>query len=209
MEFLIFFHDLVIILIFILVTSLFLIYLISLKLNFFSYNFPERQRLEDFFLFIPVIFLIFIGFPRIKNLYICEEFNECDLTIKTIGHQWYWSYEFIRINISFDSILNKEIFNFRLLETFNHLILPIKSLIRVILTSEDVIHSWAIPSIGIKIDATPGRISQIITIINRPGILIGQCREICGANHSFIPITISAININNFLIYFNNNFFLF
>lgn len=171
----------------------------NLLIKYFRYKFPESQRLEDLWLIIPVIFLIFIGFPRIKNLYICEEFIECDLSVKVIGHQWYWTYEINNLNNNFDSIINKENFYFRLLETYNHLILPIKCSIRFLISSEDVIHSWTIPSLGIKIDATPGRISQIITLINRPGILVGQCREICGANHSFIPIFISANSIKNFL----------
>jgi cytochrome c oxidase subunit 2 len=118
--------------------------------------------------------------------------------LKINGHQWYWSYEISFIN--FDCIINKENFSFRLLETFNHLILPIKRIIQLLISSEDVIHSWTIPSLGIKIDATPGRISQSILFINRPGILIGQCREICGANHSFMPILISANSIKKFLI---------
>jgi len=170
------------------------------KLKNYSSVFSENQRLEDLWLIIPIILLLFIGFPRIKNLYICEEFNECDLNFKVLGHQWYWTYEFNQIEISFDSILNIENFFFRLLETFNHLILPRKCLIRILISSEDVIHSWTIPSLGVKIDATPGRISQVIIIINRPGILLGQCREICGTNHSFIPIIISCNSIKNFIL---------
>ena len=163
----------------------------------FSLLFPERQSLEDMWLLVPVVFLIFIGFPRIKNLYICEEFNGNDFDLKINGHQWYWNYEFLKNN--FDSIIIKEKENFRLLETFNHLVIPIKCLVRFLISSEDVIHSWAIPSIGIKIDAIPGRISQITILVNRPTILSGQCREICGINHSFIPIIISASSIKNFI----------
>lgn len=196
-EFLIFFNDLTIILIIILIVSFTFIFIFLKIIKRFSLVFPENQRLEDLWLSIPIVFLIFIGFPRIKNLYICEEFNERDLSLKIKGHQWYWTYELI--NLEFDSILNKEIYNFRLLETFNHLILPIKCLIRILISSEDVIHSWTIPSLGVKIDAIPGRISQIIFIINRPGLLTGQCREICGTNHSFIPIIISANSLNKFL----------
>lgn len=170
-----------------------------IKIEFFCEIFPESQRLEDFWLSIPIIFLFFIGFPRIKNLYICEEYKECDINFKVYGHQWYWSYESNFNKYYIDSIIKKEEFNFRLIETFNHLILPIKILIRLIISSEDVIHSWTVPSLGIKMDATPGRISQIIFIIIRPGILIGQCREICGSNHSFIPIIISCNSINNII----------
>lgn len=165
----------------------------------FSLNLEENQKIEDFFLIVPIVFLIFIGFPRIKNLYICEEINECDITIKIIGHQWYWRYEILNFNLKFDSILDKECSFFRLLQTFNHLIIPIKCSIRFLISSEDVIHSWTVPSLGVKIDAAPGRINQVSSLINRRGILVGQCREICGINHSFIPIFISANSINNFM----------
>lgn len=196
-EFLLYFNDLTIILILILI-FLFSIIILFLKIiKSFSLTFPESQSLEDLWLIIPVIFLIFIGFPRIKNLYICEEFNEIDLNLKVCGYQWYWRYEFI--NFKFDCIINKENISFRLIETFNHLIIPIKCIIRLLITSNDVIHSWTIPSLGIKIDAIPGRISQTVIIINRPRILSGQCREICGINHSFIPIIISANSLRNFI----------
>ena len=198
-EFLIIFHDLVIILIIILIINLIFLFLFIFNIAIFSKNFRENQKIEDFFLFIPIIFLIFIGFPSIKNLYICDELNECDLRIKVIGHQWYWSYEILNLNINFNSIINKENYNFRLLETYNHLILPIKSSIRFLISSEDVIHSWTIPSLGIKNDAIPGHINQVSTLINRCGIIVGQCSEICGINHSFIPIIISSNSIINFL----------
>jgi cytochrome c oxidase subunit 2 len=132
-------------------------------------------------------------------LYILEEFFECDITIKINGHQWYWSYEMNFFDYRFDSILKKEDFIFRLIETFNHLIVPIKCIIRFLVRSEDVIHSWTVPSIGFKIDATPGRVSQIISLINRPTLILGQCREICGRNHSFIPIFVSCNSLNNFI----------
>lgn len=196
-EFITFFNDLTIILIIMLIT-LFCFIIISLKIiNSFSILFPESQRIEDIWLIVPIIFLIFLGLPSIKNLYICEEFNEIDLNLKVKGHQWYWRYEFL--NFRFDSIISKESTKFRLIETFNHLIIPIKCIIRLLITSNDVIHSWTIPSLGIKIDAIPGRISQRVFLVNRPSILTGQCREICGTNHSFIPIVISANSINRFI----------
>lgn len=179
--------------------NLFILYYILFKIKHYCLIFPENQSLEDLWLFIPIIFLLFIGFPRIKNLYIFEEFKESDLIFKINGHQWFWSYEIININIKFDSIIKEENFSFRLIETFNQLIIPIKCIICLIITSEDVIHSWTIPSIGIKLDATPGRLSQSLIIILRPRIILGQCREICGVNHSFMPILISSISIKNFL----------
>lgn len=131
-------------------------------------------------------------------MYINEEFNQCDINFKITGHQWYWSYEYINSNYELDSFIKTDNYRFRLLETFNHLIVPIKCVLRFLVSSEDVIHSWAIPSLGIKIDATPGRISQRLNLVNRPGVIFGQCREICGSNHSFMPIIIYSLSIKNF-----------
>lgn len=197
-EFLYYFYDKTIILVVIIVVNLSFLSFFLIKIKRFVNSFPESSSLEDIWLIIPLVLLLFIGFPRIKNLYIHEEFNECDLNIKVFGHQWYWSYEIINNNHEIDCFIKNESFNFRLLETFNHLILPVKCIVRFLVSSDDVIHSWALPSLGIKIDAVPGRISQNLSIINRPGVIIGQCREICGSNHSFIPIFISATSLKNF-----------
>lgn len=128
-----------------------------------------------------------------------EEYHSPSLTIKIIGHQWYWAYEYSDMkNISFDSFLI-ESSKIRLLETRNHMIIPVNTTIRLLISSEDVIHSWTIPSLGVKVDAIPGRINQLIIHANRVGIIVGQCREICGANHRFIPITVSAITPQKFI----------
>ena len=131
-----------------------------------------------------------------------EIFNN-KITIKTVGHQWYWSYEYSDfLNIEFDSFiiptnqLNSN--EFRLLDTDNRCILPFNYPIRILTTSIDVIHSWTVPSLGIKIDSTPGRLNQSLIYINRPGLYFGQCSEICGINHRFIPIVIESTNFLNF-----------
>lgn len=159
----------------------------------------ENQELELFWTIIPGGILIFIALPSLKILYLADEINDPSISLKTIGHQWYWSYEYSDFkNLSFDCfIINND--TSRLLETSNHLILPAKTPIRLIVTSEDVIHSWTISSLGIKTDAIPGRLNQLTFVINRSGILAGQCSEICGANHSFIPILISVIPTLDFL----------
>lgn len=157
--------------------------------------------------------LIFIALPSLKILYITDETYTNKLSFKSIRHQWYWSYEYTDFfNIEFNSYIipsNQLLPNeFRLLDTDNRCILPYNWHIRVLTTSIDVIHAWTIPSLGIKIDSTPGRLNQTFIYIYRPGIFFGQCSEICGINHRFIPIVIEStnlINFKNWLINFHNN----
>lgn len=161
-----------------------------------SYNLKiiEGQELESVWTILPAVFLIIIALPSIRLLYLMEEYDYPELTIKVLGHQWYWSYEYRDIGFSsFDSYILKEDKIFRLLNVDNCLIIPLKRDIRIIISSTDVIHSWTIPSLGVKVDAIPGRLNQLFYIFNRVGIFVGQCSEICGANHRFIPIIISVI----------------
>lgn len=128
--------------------------------------------------------------------------------MKTIGHQWYWSYEYTDFkNTEFDSyiIQNNDLSpqNFRLLDVDNRIVLPFNSQIRLIVTAADVLHSWTIPSLSVKIDATPGRLNQTRFFLNRTGLLFGQCSEICGANHRFIPISIERISPSYFIKWIN------
>lgn len=164
----------------------------------------QGHLIEIIWTISPIIILMFIAIPSLKILYITEENHINKLTIKCIGHQWYWRYEYSDfINIEFDSYIissNDLIINgFRLLDTDNRCILPFNLPIRILTSSIDVIHSWTIPSLGIKIDGTPGRLNQTNFLINRPSLFFGQCSEICGANHSFIPIIIERVNIKYFI----------
>nr|YP_009650999.1 cytochrome c oxidase subunit II [Macropsis notata]AOW43941.1 cytochrome c oxidase subunit II [Macropsis notata] len=172
-------------------------------------NMLEGQLIELIWTISPAILLILIALPSLRILYLIEEINNPIISIKAIGHQWYWSYEYSDLKkIEFDSYMKptSELENteFRLIETDNHIITPFNSMIRILVTSTDVIHSWTIPSMGIKIDATPGRINQGNMLILRPGIFYGQCSEICGANHSFTPITLESISMNSFLNWMMN-----
>ena len=198
MEHLTFFYDHSII---ILTSITFLsIYLILVSIFSKSYNrfFLEAQEIELFWTSIPALMLIFIAIPSLKTLYIIEERVKPIISIKVIGYQWYWRYEYSEItNTQFNSIITKRNY-IRLIETSNHLIIPIKTPSRILITSKDVIHSWTIPTLGIKVDATPGRINQIFLIVNKPRVIVGQCSEICGAGHRFIPITIEAPSIKKF-----------
>nr|YP_010034201.1 cytochrome c oxidase subunit II [Agelasta perplexa]QOW83740.1 cytochrome c oxidase subunit II [Agelasta perplexa] len=204
MEQLSFFHDhtlMILVIITVLVGQL----LISLFFNKFSYRYLlEGQLIEIIWTILPAITLIFIALPSLRLIYILDEVNNPLITIKTIGHQWYWSYEYSDFkNIEFDSYMiptdSLKSYNFRLLDVDNRLVIPYESQIRMLVTAADVIHSWTIPSLGVKIDATPGRLNQISFSTNRSGLFYGQCSEICGANHSFMPIVIESISLKYFI----------
>nr|AZB51181.1 cytochrome c oxidase subunit II [Triatoma rubrofasciata] len=166
-------------------------------------NLLEGQTIELIWTILPALTLIFIALPSLQILYLMDELNKPLMTIKSIGHQWYWSYEYSDFNnIEFDSYMKPtndlEMSDFRLLDVDNRTVLPMNTQIRILITSADVIHSWTIPSLGIKIDGTPGRLNQGSIFINRPGLMFGQCSEICGANHSFMPIVVESISLQQF-----------
>lgn len=212
-DIIIFFHDFTIIIL-ISITTLILLIIVKIILNKLINRFLlENHFIELIWTILPIIILIFIAIPSLKILYLTEESHINKLSLKSIGHQWYWRYEYSDFtNVSFDSFIvpENQLRNnqFRLLEVDNRCILPFNYPIRILTTSTDVIHSWTIPSLGIKIDSTPGRLNQSYIIINRPGLFFGQCSEICGINHRFIPIVIESTNILNFinwLTHLNNN----
>nr|YP_009029761.1 cytochrome c oxidase subunit II [Maruca vitrata]AHY24045.1 cytochrome c oxidase subunit 2 [Maruca vitrata] len=209
MEQIIFFHDHTLIIL--IMTTILVGYLmLSLFFNKYINRFLlEGQMIELIWTILPAITLIFIALPSLRLLYLLDELNNPLITLKSIGHQWYWSYEYSDFNnIEFDSYMtpmnemNNN--NFRLLDVDNRIVLPMGNQIRIMVTATDVIHSWTIPSLGVKVDANPGRLNQTNFFINRPGIFYGQCSEICGANHSFMPIVIESISIKNFINWINN-----
>ena len=165
--------------------------------------FLEGQELETVWTILPAIILVFIALPSLQLLYLMDEVKDPFLTIKAIGHQWYWRYEYTDYKeLEFDSYMvpTTDISNGnpRLLEVDNRLILPMQNPIRVLISSADVLHSWAVPSLGIKMDAVPGRLNQTTFFTSRTGLFYGQCSEICGANHSFMPIVIEAVPFKTF-----------
>lgn len=159
----------------------------------------------------PAIILILIAFPSFKLLYVMDEVIDPILTISTTAHQWYWSYEypdFYKITeefLNFDSYIvptsDLEEGTLRMLEVDNRVILPELTHVRFILTSEDVIHSYACPALGIKCDAYPGRLNQFSTYASREGTFYGQCSEICGLLHSSMPIAIESVSLEKFLLW--------
>jgi len=199
-EQLIFFHDNILIILSI-ITILILFIIISITINkSYQFNLTENQNIELTWTILPRIFLILIAFPSLQILYLIDEFNKPLITLKIRGNQWYWTYEYTNFKkIEFNSYIINNNSIFRLLDTDNRIILPFNVQIQALITSLDTIHAWTIPSLGVKIDALPGRLNQCFFSINRPGIYFGQCSEICGINHRFIPIRIESINLINFL----------
>nr|ANJ70358.1 cytochrome c oxidase subunit 2 [Colymbetes fuscus] len=164
----------------------------------------EGQTIEIIWTILPAIILVFIALPSLRLLYLLDEISNPWLTLKSIGHQWYWSYEYSDFKkLEFDSYMiptnELEENGFRLLDVDNRIVLPFNSQIRILVSAMDVLHSWTIPALGVKIDATPGRLNQTNFFINRPGLFYGQCSEICGANHSFMPIVIESVPTNTFI----------
>nr|ALO70295.1 cytochrome c oxidase subunit 2 [Aspidiphorus orbiculatus] len=210
MEQLSFFHDHTLMILMIIT-----VLIMQLFINMFSNKFTHRlllenQMIEIIWTLLPTVTLIFIALPSLRLVYMLDEINNPMISIKTIGHQWYWSYEYSDFkNIEFDSYMIPSMemnsYNFRLLDVDNRTIIPFKSNIRMLVTSSDVIHSWTIPSLGVKIDATPGRLNQINFFSNQTGLMFGQCSEICGANHSFMPITLESITPLHFIKWVSNS----
>ena len=190
--------------------------LFSIVRNFVSTKAPIAHKylnhgtlIELIWTITPAVILILIAFPSFKLLYLMDEVNDPSMTITVEGHQWYWSYQypdFIDSNdefIEFDSYIvpesDLEEGGLRMLEVDNRVIVPEETHIRFVITSGDVIHSFAMPSLGIKCDAYPGRLNQVSTFINREGVFYGQCSEICGILHSSMPIVIESVSLENFL----------
>ena len=174
----------------------------------------EGQVLECIWTLIPALILIQIALPSLVLLYTLEEYRgDKGISLKATGHQWYWRYEYPEFFsrkeentpiLRFDSyILPTNLLNrgeFRLLETDNRVNLPRQVPLRILVTSGDVLHAWAMPSLGLKVDAVPGRLNQLRVEINSSGVFYGQCSEICGANHRFIPISTQFLKIEDWVL---------
>nr|YP_626572.1 cytochrome c oxidase subunit II [Hynobius leechii]ABC55985.1 cytochrome c oxidase subunit 2 [Hynobius leechii] len=203
MEELLHFHDHALMAFFLISTLVLYIITIMMTTKLTNTNAMDAQEIEMVWTIMPAIILIVIALPSLRILYLMDEINDPHLTVKAIGHQWYWSYEFTNYeDLMFDSYMvpTQDLLpgQFRLLEVDNRMVVPMESPIRMLISAEDVLHSWAIPSMGIKTDAIPGRLNQTTFIASRPGVYYGQCSEICGANHSFMPIVVEATPLNYF-----------
>lgn len=170
---------------------------------------PESATtIEVLWTIAPSFILLSIAVPAFALLYAMDEVIDPAITVKVVGHQWYWSYEYsdYEKTIGFDSyMINTDDLNpaegqtLRLLEVDRQVVVPINTHVRIVVTSADVLHSWAVPSLGVKMDACPGRLNQTSLFITRPGIYHGQCSEICGVNHAFMPIAIKAVDLPSYI----------
>nr|YP_025965.1 cytochrome c oxidase subunit II [Ninox novaeseelandiae]AAP47809.1 cytochrome c oxidase subunit II [Ninox novaeseelandiae] len=180
------------------------LYLLTLMLTEkLTSNTVDAQEIELIWTILPAIVLILLALPSLQILYMMDEINEPDLTLKAIGHQWYWTYEYTDFkDLTFDSYMTPTtdlpLGHFRLLEVDHRVVIPMESPIRIIVTASDVLHSWTVPSLGVKTDAIPGRLNQTSITTTRPGIFYGQCSEICGANHSYMPIVVESTPLTHF-----------
>nr|WNL53824.1 cytochrome c oxidase subunit II [Quasitermes incisus] len=204
MEQLIYFHDHALMIMLMIITTVFYTMISIIKNKQTSRFMLEGQMIETVWTIAPAIILVFIAIPSLRLLYLMDEIHNPVMTLKAVGHQWYWSYEYSDFTkVEFDSYMiqqeDQQVDTFRLLDTDNRIVLPMNSPVRLIVTAADVLHSWTVPSLGVKTDATPGRLNQVSFSINRPGLLYGQCSEICGANHSFMPIVIESVSTNQFI----------
>ena len=147
---------------------------------------------------IPCLILIVIAVPSFRLLYKQDVIPKADVTIKAIGYQWYWGYEYPDQNIAFEANMvetkNLKPNQPRLLETDNHVVVPVNKVVKVLITANDVLHAWAVPSFGVKRDAVPGRINETWFKAEKEGVYYGQCSELCGSRHSFMPITVRVVS---------------
>lgn len=163
----------------------------------------------------PAAILWAIGIPSLRQLYMMDEIQDAEITVKAIGNQWYWSYEYtdyvdsLGKTIAYDSFMqdvdSQEIGDQRLLTVDNSLVLPVNTSVRILVSSNDVIHSFAIPSLAVKCDAVPGRLNSIGVVINRPSTFYGQCSELCGIMHGFMPIQQKAVTIPSYINFLEAN----
>jgi len=177
--------------------------------------FTHSSILEIAWTLLPAIALLIIATPSFSLLYSLDEITNPTLTLKVVGHQWYWSYEYSDYatltgseSLSFDSYMisvnDLVVGSFRLLEVDNRVVLPINTHVRILVTAADVLHSWAVPSFGVKVDACPGRLSQASLFLKREGVYYGQCSEICGVNHGFMPIVVKGVSLDNYSYWLSN-----
>jgi len=215
-----FHHDIMFIIIFIVIAVYYMLSVILVNYTKTSENNSKvvirgshHTVLEIVWTIIPSVILLGIAIPSFALLYSIDELISPSVTLKVVGHQWYWTYEYSDYSIDYNHI-NLESYMigeedlkpgyFRLLETTARVVLPTKVHIRVLVTSADVLHCWAIPSLGVKTDACPGRLNQLALFIKREGIYYGQCSEICGVNHGFMPIVIEAVSLTKYSQWFSN-----
>jgi len=212
-------HDLMFFLVFI-----FFFVLVSLSWTVVTYSAQNRSSyaepsdsgvvhgtlIEIVWTVTPSLILVIVAIPSFALLYSIDEIIDPAMTLKCIGNQWFWAYEYSDYvsnddveTLAFDSYMVPEDDlaegELRLLEVDNRIILPSRTHVRVLVTAADVLHSWAVPSLGVKMDACPGRLNQTSIFLNREGVFYGQCSEICGVNHGFMPIVVESVSLDKYV----------
>nr|YP_010003113.1 cytochrome c oxidase subunit 2 [Ulva sp. TM708]AZP40145.1 cytochrome c oxidase subunit 2 [Ulva sp. TM708] len=193
-----------------------ILYKFSANSSDISYKVHHHSLIEIIWTTVPALILCVIAIPSFTLLYSLDEVIEPSLTIKAIGRQWYWSYEYgdyevhdglVTNGITFDSNVlqddDLEQGQLRLLDVDNRLVLPVNKHIRLLTSGGDVIHSFAVPSLGVKLDAIPGRLNQTMLFIKRQGVFYGQCSELCGSSHGMMPIALEAVREQDYVDWVN------
>lgn len=199
------FHDILLwicigVTLFVMVLMLFIFVKFNAKANPTPSKTTHHTGLEIVWTIVPIVILIFIAVPSFRLLYLGDVIPESDLTVKAIGNQWYWTYEYPdHDDFSFDSYMLTDeeaaaAGHPRLLGTDTHIVVPVNKTVRMIVTASDVIHSWAIPAFGVKIDAVPGKLNETWFKAEREGMYYGQCSELCGKDHGFMPIMVEVVS---------------
>lgn len=199
-EQIIYFHDYLMLVITIILCAVGYFIVFVLIRKSYSSRIVADHLVERVWTILPIVVLIFLVYPSIYLLYLIDERRvEFLCTLKVIGHQWYWSYKIDGVfSCEFDSYIDADR-RVRLLDVDNRVVIPSGENIRALITSRDVLHSWALPSLGIKIDAVPGRLNQFVFRVLINSVIHGQCSEICGVNHSFIPIVLESVSLKDLL----------
>jgi len=202
------FHNMLLVIItavagFVLILLLYVMYRFSEKRNPTPSKTTHNTLIEVLWTTIPVVILVVIAVPSFKLLYYADRVADADMTLKVTGRQWYWSYEYPdNGDFTFDSLLIPEDElkdgELRQLATDNHVVVPINTKIRLLITASDVLHSFALPAMGVKLDAVPGQINETWMEVTREGTYYGQCSEICGAGHAYMPIVVDAVSKEDF-----------
>ena len=193
-----------IITLFVLALLLICIFRFNEKANPVPSKTTHNSVLEVVWTVLPIVILVVIAIPSYRLLFFADSTTEAEMTMKIIGNQWFWSYEYPDQEISFDSIprpdneIDTAKGEHRLLEVDKHVVLPVGTNIRLLFTATDVLHAWTIPAFGVKLDNVPGRINETWVRIDKEGRYYGQCSELCGVNHSFMPIVVDAVSKEKF-----------
>nr|YP_009306840.1 cytochrome c oxidase subunit II [Histiostoma blomquisti]AOR08472.1 cytochrome c oxidase subunit II [Histiostoma blomquisti] len=213
-------HDYIMVILLLVILLVFYVMVLLVSSSIFYKYLVEGTLIETIWSIIPSFLLVVLVVPSMKALYSMEDVNSPYLTVKVVGHQWYWSYilSFLHNRVysigssclkffMFDSIMNNDSVSYpRLLSCSQSLVIPVQATTRFIISSTDVIHAFSLPALGLKVDALPGRVSQLYVTPTRVGLYFGQCSEICGSNHSFMPIEVCVSQPVDFNYFCGSNF---